>query len=319
MHALRLIRCLAVVAIVSSAFAIAARADAELETLKVVLRGQVEAQFSGRKEPLVPPEYGVKQLSFSFAGDPRSYPFTPSGTLHFSDWTFDIFSTEGTYVLLPQDHYGPYHVVRVDHLKDYLLGRRQADEVVAQSLETGSPARVHAKPSWLSDTELRYQTTCCGETVEHRHSIRFLDYRPKRSSDTLLDYRPALSLDTAGLPAVAMDQIAELVARMDALTAAARGAPGVFEPGDTALGANPQEYVPTDAELRAAQLGDALADLLTQQGSKKANAAWDTMGNRKRSLVYNRFIFRHVDVMGSGRFFYASPPIPTVIEIGSKP
>ena len=58
---------------------------------------------------------------------------------------------------------------------------------------------------------------------------------------------------------------------------------------------------------------------MTRQGLDRINSAWAGLGNRRRVLVYNRFIFRHVDVIGSGRFFYASPPIPTVVEIGSHP
>ena len=86
---------------------------------------------------------------------------------------------------------------------------------------------MHSNPSWLSDNEFRYETACCGETTEHRHSVRFLDYRPKHGADTMFDYRPALTLDVAGVPAdVDLAGIGDLVARMDRLIAAALKAPG---------------------------------------------------------------------------------------------
>jgi hypothetical protein len=86
----------------------------------------ITAHFGGEKTPVAvdaPLEYGVEALWFTFEGDWRSYVFKPKGKLFFTDWNFDLFSPDGAHVLLLQDHYGPYHVVATDRLKDYLIGR----------------------------------------------------------------------------------------------------------------------------------------------------------------------------------------------------
>jgi hypothetical protein len=280
------------------------------EALKIVISGPVSAHFYGVQEQLAPLEQGVEELRFRFEGDADSYAFKPAGTLVADDWFFHVFSFDGSFVLLPQDHHGPYHVVRVGHLKDYLQGRRDADEVVG-----GGAGQVHGSAEWLSDTEFGYTATQGGETVEHRHSTRFLDYRPKRTPDTVFDYRPELTIETDVLPDFAAERMAELTLQMEHLIGAAQAKPGGFVAGNVALGANPQEYVPSDEELLAARFGDALVTLLNKMEADQIKAAWTAPGSTQRTLVYYRFIYRHVDVMGSGRFFYASPPIPTVLEL----
>lgn len=287
--------------------------DTSRQTLKTITRRSVTAEFVGAKKPLAPLAYSVKELWFRFQDDERRYRFAPEGTLHFSDWSFDIFSPTGAFVLLLQDHYGPYHVVHVSGLREYLLGSRRADQIVGLR---SSPAAVHGDARWLSATEFRYSTTCCGDTKEHRHSVRFLGYRPKLTRDTLFDYRPELLSKSLELPTFTLNALAELVKQFERLIAAARARPGAREQGSVALGGNAREYVPSDAELLAARFGDAFAAMLSGHDAVELSAAWTASGGARRTLVYNRFTFRHVDVMGSGRFFYASDPIPTIIELG---
>ncbi|HLA77365.1 MAG TPA: hypothetical protein VJU18_07290, partial [Vicinamibacteria bacterium] len=75
----------------------------------------------------IPLHFGVAELWFEFRGTPSTpgnkVLFRPAGTLFFSDWTFDIFSPDGAVVVLLQDHYGPFHVVRARILEKYLTGR----------------------------------------------------------------------------------------------------------------------------------------------------------------------------------------------------
>lgn len=47
-------------------------------------------------------------------------------------WSFHIFDENGLYIVLLQDHYGPYHVVTIKDLKDYLTGKTGPYEVVAK-------------------------------------------------------------------------------------------------------------------------------------------------------------------------------------------
>jgi hypothetical protein len=120
----------------------------------------------GVAEPLGPRTYGVREIWFSFEGDPARYHFDPRGALFFSDWYFEeLFSPNGDYVLLLQDHFGPYHVVHVVHLKDYLTGKLGPDQVVGYEPAGDSPRGVHETAKWLSETEVQYGVTCCGQSM----------------------------------------------------------------------------------------------------------------------------------------------------------
>ncbi|MDP6951181.1 MAG: hypothetical protein QGF53_00330, partial [Alphaproteobacteria bacterium] len=85
----------------------------------------------------------------------------------------------------------------------------------------------------------------------------------------------------------------------------ARQQPGAWKDGNIALGADPREYVPSDAELIAAEIGSQLAAMADDPALGEALHA---VGLSHIELQYPVFLFRHVDVMGSNRYFYASPP-----------
>ena len=119
--------------------------------------------FFGEEIPLEERSYGVQRLSFTFEGDDREYTFKPSGELYHSDWQFDIFSPDGAYVHLLQDHYGPYHVVTTAHLKEYLSGERGPD-YVTHNLQKEAPAYVHSDGTWASNSTFQYTMTCCGQS-----------------------------------------------------------------------------------------------------------------------------------------------------------
>ena len=78
-----------------------------------------------------------------------------------------------------------------------------------------------------------------------------------------------------------------------------------MEDGAIPLGADPQEYRPSDAELVAAEAGDRLAAALSGADDATKAAIATTLGG---DASYKRFDYRVVDVMGSGRYFYASSP-----------
>lgn len=136
-----------------------------LEIHTVTSRG-ITAHFGGEKPPSDSPlEFGVSALWFTFPGDKTVYEFKPVGELFFSDWTFDIFSRNDVYVLLLQDHYGPYHIVATDQLKDYLLGCAKSAKVVsAQDYPPHAmdPPKVHKFVRWTSDRAFEFSGSCCG-------------------------------------------------------------------------------------------------------------------------------------------------------------
>ena len=120
---------------------------------------------------------------------------------------------------------------------------------------------------------------------------------------TVTDYRASVAGDISGLPAVG--DAAALAAAYATWHAKAAASPGATEAGQIQLGADPQEYRPSDAELVAAEAGDRLSAAL--QGADEATKASVTtiVGDAR---AYRRFDFRRVDVMGSGRYYYASQP-----------
>jgi hypothetical protein len=132
----------------------------------------------------------------------------------------------------------------------------------------------------------------------------FPDYRPKTTPDTVLDFRASVSADLGALPA---DPAALAQAFVD-WKAKAAASPGAFEPGAQQLGADEQEYNPSDAELVASEAGNRLAAALSGADAATREAVAAVLGPDPGARAYKRFDFRHVDVLGSGRFFYASPP-----------
>jgi hypothetical protein len=120
---------------------------------------------------------------------------------------------------------------------------------------------------------------------------------------TVTDYRPGIAGELGGLPSVG--DAAALAGVFIEWRSRAAAAPGGFEAGQIQLGADEQEYRPSDPELVAAEAGDRLSAALNgaDEATKAAIAA--TVGD---NLSYRRFDFRRVDVMGSGRYVYASPP-----------
>jgi hypothetical protein len=134
---------------------------------------------------------------------------------------------------------------------------------------------------------------------------QFPDYKPKTTADTVTDYRSSVSGDIAALPSISNP--AALALAFVEWKGRAAASPGASEQGAIQLGADPQEYRPSDAELVAAEAGDRLSAALNgaDEATKASVAAvLPDAGAR----AYKRFDFRHSDVMGSGRYFYASPP-----------
>ena len=74
------------------------------------------------------------------------------------------------------------------------------------------------------------------------------------------------------------------------------------------LGADPQQYKPSDAELVAAEAGDRLSAALNGADDATKVSVSAVLGPDPSARNYRRFDYRHSDVMGSGRYFYASPP-----------
>jgi hypothetical protein len=136
----------------------------------------------------------------------------------------------------------------------------------------------------------------------------FPDYKPKDTPDTVTDYRASVSAEIGSLPSAP----AALAQAFLDWKAKAAADPGVYEAGAQMLGADERQYKPSDAELVAAVAGERLSAAL-ESADAAARSEADALLATPEARSYNRFDFRHSDVMGSGRYFYASAPRPSRI------
>ncbi len=141
-------------------------------------------------------------------------------------------------------------------------------------------------------------------------ALRFPDYRPKASPDLATDYRPSIGSLLAALPPEDPASLPALLAALESAKADAERNPGRREPGHVGLGADPEEYVPSDAEIVASEIGERIRRVL-----ERAGAAAPAGGGAEGAVEYLLITYRHVDVMGSGRFTYASAPMPVRIPL----
>jgi hypothetical protein len=142
----------------------------------------------------------------------------------------------------------------------------------------------------------------------------FPGYEPKLTPDTVLDYRPELAIEIGALPPAELGSLPELIRALDMV--AARGEPGRWEDGRIMLGAEPTEYIPSDDELIVAEVGERIGQIVADTVPEDVEQTLAAAGITRRAADYGRFTFRHADVMGSGRFFYASPPEPVRVTLG---
>lgn len=113
--------------------------------------GKLTLRWEGTPPPPPnPPEYGTERLRARVAGGDW---FELPGDLTFADWRLEVASPDCRWVLLLQDRFGPYHLVRVDGLEAYAAGRRAPDAIVEADHPTGL---VHFDAAWLSATRYRF-------------------------------------------------------------------------------------------------------------------------------------------------------------------
>ena len=128
-------------------------------TLHAVQCKNVVAEWLGAAptEPGAPKSFGATSLRFQLDGKPVE--LQTAGALEAADWSFAIFSPDCARVALLQDHYGPYHVVKLDGLSGYLAGG-SPEAIVEKKGEAG--AMVHADLRWVSGDRLEFTAACCG-------------------------------------------------------------------------------------------------------------------------------------------------------------
>jgi hypothetical protein len=119
----------------------------------------------------MPLEYGVHKVFFEFLNGNEKILFKPTGELFFSDWSFNIFSQNYKYVILLQGHFGPYHIIPIENLRDYLSGKITQFETVSGQQTLDDPGAVHGEIKWLSFDTIKFRAFCCGGSIVVIHQI----------------------------------------------------------------------------------------------------------------------------------------------------
>ena len=146
--------------------------------------------------------------------------------------------------------------------------------------------------------------------VEFKPLAKFesLRYEPKMTPDTVLDYRPHIAHQFKRLPPRSLNSLPQLISTFQRIKAMADKRRGRWVSGMTNLGANTREYRPSDAELLLAVVGNRIRSVIRRGSLGEINSRLVEKGIKLEQITYNRFNFRHADVIGAGRYFYCSPP-----------
>ncbi|MDP6929381.1 MAG: DUF1080 domain-containing protein, partial [Planctomycetota bacterium] len=136
----------------------------------------------------------------------------------------------------------------------------------------------------------------------------FPDYKPKTGPDTLFEYRPRLGFNLPDLPKANLKELGALLKSLSGYQKKAAATPGKWVRGNIPLGADEREYEPSDSELLVSEIGSRIQKVLDGSSPDEVAKALASGNWKKKVVEFNVIGFRHVDVLGSGRFFYASEP-----------
>ncbi|MFW9949243.1 MAG: hypothetical protein ACFFKA_03835 [Candidatus Thorarchaeota archaeon] len=137
---------------------------------------------------------------------------------------------------------------------------------------------------------------------------KFPDYEPKKDPDTIKDYlrRPTKVHDILreiGNPHIS--KFNNILTLFHKYQIKAKKNVGKYEKGNVAIGADTDQYYPSEEELLVSELGKMIVQI-TESYSKQQFKTLKLRYNIKSQMIrFFEISFRHVDVMGSGRFFYA--------------
>jgi hypothetical protein len=194
--------------------------------------------------------------------------------------------------------------------RDAYFGSRKTLRALFDGRGANDEATFALARDELSDW-LRLPASIAGEAATET----FPGYTPKRSPDTALDYRPALSAVLLGLPEAKLENLEALVGLLAEFRKGAAAHPGATEAGRLELGAEAWEFVPSDEELLWSEIGERIR-LIAE--STAAEDLRDYLGKHRSvpaSIDYGRIEITHADVMGSGRYFYASRPVTVTVQL----
>jgi len=137
----------------------------------------------------------------------------------------------------------------------------------------------------------------------------FSDYQSKTTPDTVHDYlRNPDSFVFEILEEIGQPSLEKLKITIDYFIKYKNKAeqnPGGYQEGNIAIGADPDQYYPSEEEILASELGKMIKNIIDSKSKKIIDKIKKKDGIISQNLIFNEIYFRHIDVMGSGRFFYA--------------
>jgi len=136
----------------------------------------------------------------------------------------------------------------------------------------------------------------------------FPDYQPKITLDTIEDYLRKPSnvysiLGEIGEPSI--NNLKTIITYFLKYKKAAENNPGGTQKGNVAIGADEDQYYPSEDELLISELGKLILQVTESYSKQQMKTLKLKNQIESQRFSYYEITFRHVDVMGSGRFFYA--------------
>ncbi|MFX0041655.1 MAG: hypothetical protein ACFE8L_01970 [Candidatus Hodarchaeota archaeon] len=137
----------------------------------------------------------------------------------------------------------------------------------------------------------------------------FPDYQPKKTPDTVFDYLryPKSNifkiLDEINVPN--LEKLKIILSYFKRYKIEAKKNPGGFQKGNIAIGADLDQYYPSEEEILVSELGKMLKNIVESNPKRELEKVKLREGIKTQKIKFSEIIFRHVDVMGSGRYFYA--------------
>ena len=138
---------------------------------------------------------------------------------------------------------------------------------------------------------------------------QFPDYQPKRSPDTVHDYlrKPDSKVFKilSEIDPPTLKNLKHILSYFNKFKIEAEQNPGGIQQGNVALGADLDQYYPSEEEILVSELGKSIKIIIESSSKQQCEDLKEKEGISSQTLIFNEIIYRHVDVMGSGRFFYA--------------
>ena len=148
---------------------------------------------------------------------------------------------------------------------------------------------------------------------------QFSDYKPKITPDTIEDYlrRPSKVYEILGeIGSPHISKLNKILDLFNKYEKEAKKNMGKFEKGNIAIGADLDQYYPSEEALLVSELGKLILQLNESYSKQQLKTLKLRYKIKPQQIRFYEISFRHVDVMGSGRFFYAEKAnMDTIIEL----